>query len=177
MNDSTLVKKCIDGDQRAQRVLFDRFAPKMLGVCLRYAKEKTQAEESLQEAFIKVFLKIKDYKGGSLEGWIRRIIINTSLDSIRKKHKFINNITFDKLDYKLVDNTFIIEGLMAEDLLVLINRMPTGYRTVFNMYAIEGYSHKEIAKELKITENTSKSQYSRARKDLKNKLEKQQFER
>lgn len=177
MNDSTLVKKCIDGDQRAQRALFEKFAPKMLGVCLRYAKERAQAEDVLQDAFIKVFTKIGDYKGGSLEGWIRRIMVNTSLDQIRKNHKFQDNIDIDKVDYKVVDNGFIIEGLMAEDLMILINTMPDGYRTVFNMFAIEGYSHKEIAKELGVTENTSKSQYSRARAFLKTKLEEEDFER
>jgi RNA polymerase sigma-70 factor (ECF subfamily) len=177
MNDSTLVKKCIDGDQRAQRALFEKFAPKMLGVCLRYAKERAQAEDVLQDAFIKVFTKIEDYKGGSLEGWIRRIMVNTSLDQIRKNHKFQDNVDIEQVDYKIDDNSFIVEGLIADDLMLLINTMPDGYRTVFNMFAIEGYSHKEIAEELGVTENTSKSQYSRARAFLKTKLEKEKFER
>ena len=177
MNDSTLVKKCIDGDQRAQRALFERFAPKMLGVCLRYAKERTQAEDVLQDGFVKVFTKISDYNGGSLEGWIRRIMVNTSLDQIRKNHKFQDNVNIDQVDYKIVDNGFILEGLIADDLMLLVNAMPDGYRTVFNMFAIEGYSHKEIAKELGVSENTSKSQYSRARAFLKTKLEEGNFER
>ena len=177
MNDSTLVKKCIDGDQRAQRTLFEKFAPKMLGVCLRYAKEKTQAEDVLQDAFVKVFTKLDGYKGGSLEGWIRRIMVNTSLDQIRKNHKFQDNVDIDQVDYKVTDNSFILEGLMAEDLMLLINSMPDGYRVVFNMFAIEGYSHKDIAKELGVSENTSKSQYSRARAFLKTKLEEINFER
>ena len=177
MNDSTLVKKCIDGDQRAQRALFERFAPKMLGVCLRYAKERTQAEDVLQDGFVKVFTKIRDYNGGSLEGWIRRIMVNTSLDQIRKNHKFQDNVDIDQVDYKIVDNGFILEGLIADDLMLLVNAMPDGYRTVFNMFAIEGYSHKEIAKELGVSENTSKSQYSRARAFLKTKLEEGNFER
>lgn len=177
MNDSTLVKKCIDGDQRAQRTLFEKFAPKMLGVCLRYAKEQTQAEDVLQDGFVKVFTKLESYKGGSLEGWIRRIMVNTSLDQIRKNHKFQDNIDIDQVDYKVTDNGFILEGLMAEDLMLLINSMPDGYRVVFNMFAIEGYSHKDIAKELGVSENTSKSQYSRARAFLKTKLEEIDFER
>lgn len=177
MNDSTLVKKCIDGDQRAQRTLFEKFAPKMLGVCLRYAKEQTQAEDVLQDGFVKVFTKLEGYKGGSLEGWIRRIMVNTSLDQIRKNHKFQDNIDIDQVDYKVTDNGFILEGLMAEDLMKLISSMPDGYRVVFNMFAIEGYSHKDIAKELGVSENTSKSQYSRARAFLKTKLEELDFER
>jgi len=177
VNDSILVKKCVNGDQRAQRALFEKFAPRMLGVCLRYAKEKSQAEDSLQEGFIKVFTKIKKYKGGSLEGWIRKIMINTSLDNIRKTHKFKNNVNIDEVDYKCIENNTIIEGLAAADLLMIINTMPVGYRTVFNMFAIEGYSHKEIGKELNVSENTSKSQYSRARMFLKNKLEAKKIER
>jgi RNA polymerase sigma-70 factor (ECF subfamily) len=121
MKESALVKKCIDGDPKAQRTLFEMFAPKMLGVCLRYAKNQEQAEDVLQDGFIKVFNSISKYSGsGSLEGWIRRIIINTSLDQIRKETKFQENVGFDDVDYKIETNSFIMEGLMAEDLLQLI---------------------------------------------------------
>ena len=104
-------------------------------------------------------------------------MVNTSLDQIRKNHKFQDNVDIDQVDYKIVDNGFILEGLIADDLMLLVNAMPDGYRTVFNMFAIEGYSHKEIAKELGVSENTSKSQYSRARAFLKTKLEEGNFER
>ena len=178
MNDSTLVKKCIDGDQRAQRALFEKFAPKMLGVCLRYAKERTQAEDVLQDGFVKVFTKLSHYSGnGSLEGWIRRIVVNTALDEIRKNVKFQANVNVDDVDYKLNLDSFILEGLMAEDLMEIVNDMPAGYKVVLNMFAIEGYSHKEIAVQLNISENTSKSQYSRARAYLKTKLEELGIER
>lgn len=178
MNDSSLVKKCIEGDQRAQRMLFEKFAPKMLGVCMRYAKNTEQAEDVLQDGFVKVFTKLSHYKGdGSFEGWIRRVIVNTALDQIRKNTKFQDNIALDDVEYKLELKGNVLETLAAEDLMVLINDMPTGYKVVFNMFAIEGYSHKEIAKELKVSENTSKSQYSRARAYLKNKLEEIDFER
>lgn len=178
MDDSALVKKCIDGDQRAQRMLFEKFAPKMLGVCMRYSKNSEQAEDVLQDGFVKVFTKLNYYKGdGSLEGWIRRIIVNTALDQIRKNAKFQDNVALDDVDYKLELKGNVLEQLAAEDLLELINEMPEGYKVVFNMFAIEGYSHKEIAKELNVSENTSKSQYSRARSYLKKKLEELKFER
>jgi len=177
MDDSTLVKNCINGDQKAQRMLFEKFAPKMLGVCLRYANSKEQAEDVLQDGFIKVFLKLNLYNGGSLEGWVRRIIVNTSLDQIRKEKKFINNVAMDVVDYKIELNSHILENIHANDLLVLINEMPQGYRTVFNMFAIEGFSHKEIAKELGVTENTSKSQYSRAKLFLQNRMKELGIER
>lgn len=178
MDDSALVKKCVDGDQRAQRMLFERFAPKMLGVCMRYSKNSEQAEDVLQDGFVKVFTKLSYYKGdGSLEGWIRRIVVNTALDQIRKNAKFQDNVALDDVDYKLELKGNVLENLAAEDLLVLINEMPAGYKVVFNMFAIEGYSHKEIAQELNVSENTSKSQYSRARAYLKKKLEDLNFER
>ena len=177
MDDAELVEKCLRKDPNAQRALFDKFAPKMLGVCKRYAKSTEQAEDVLQDAFIKVFTKLDNYKGGSLEGWIRRIMVNTSLDQIRKEIKFQDNIAMDQVDYKIEHQGYILEGLMEEDLLKLINEMPAGYKTVFNLFAIEGYSHKEIAEQMNISENTSKSQYSRARAFLKTKLEELGIER
>ena len=178
MKESALVKKCINGDQKAQRALFEMFAPKMLGVCLRYTKNTEQAEDVLQDGFIKVFNSLKGYSGsGSLEGWIRRIVVNTALDQIRRDKKHRNNVGFDDVDFKIEAEGFIIENLMAEDLLLLINSMPDGYKTVFNLFAIEGLSHKEIADELSISENTSKSQYSRARAFLQTKLKELGIER
>jgi len=178
MEESALVKKCLKGDARAQRALFEKFAPKMLGVCLRYAKNTEQAEDVLQDGFVKVFTKLSNYSGnGSLEGWIRRIIVNTALDEIRRNVKFKDNVNVDDVDYKLELNSHIVEGLAADDLMKIVNDLPDGYRVVFNMFAIEGYSHKEIAMQLNISENTSKSQYSRARAYLKVKLEELGIER
>ncbi|MCH2223191.1 MAG: RNA polymerase sigma factor [Crocinitomicaceae bacterium] len=172
MDELTIVDKCVEGDQMAQRKLFEMFAPKMLGVCLRYAKNREQAEDVLQDGFVKVFTKIKAYKKeGSLEGWIRRIMVNTSLDQIRKNAKFMNNVSMNDIDYKVEFDGQILSSLMEEDLLNLIKDMPVGYRMVFNMFAIEGYSHKEIAEKLSISENTSKSQYSRAKAYLRIKIE------
>ena len=127
-------------------------------------RDQEQSEDVLQEGFIKVFTKLDLYNGkGSLEGWVRRIMVNTSLDQIRRKAKFTGNVSMDDVDYKIEFDGQILSSLAEQDLLKLIHDMPNGYRTVFNMFAIEGYSHKEIAEEVGITENTSKSQYSRAK--------------
>jgi len=172
MDDSTLVKECIKGNAKAQRLLFDKFSQKMLGVCLRYTKSQDEAEDALQEGFVKAFSKLKDFSNqGSLEGWIRRIMVNTSLDAIRKNTKFMKDVSIDTVDYQIGNDDFIVEGLNAEDLMKLINSMPDGYKVVFNMFAIEGYSHQEISTTLGISESTSKSQYMRAKGYLRNRLE------
>jgi RNA polymerase sigma factor (sigma-70 family) len=172
MDDSTLVKECIKGNAKAQRLLFDKFSQKMLGVCLRYTKSQDEAEDALQEGFVKAFSKLNDFSNqGSLEGWIRRIMVNTSLDAIRKNTKFIKDVPLDSVDYQIGNNDFIVEGLNAEDLMKLINSMPEGYKVIFNMFAIEGYSHQEISTTLGISESTSKSQYMRAKGYLRNRLE------
>ncbi len=172
MDDTTLVIECVKGNVRAQQKLFDKFARKMLGVCLRYSKNIEQAEDVLQDGFVKVYSKLKDFKmEGSLEGWIRRIMVNTALDQIRKNGKLLGDTNIDDVGYKIENNAFVFEGLVAEDLMKLVQSMPTGYKVVFNMFAIEGYTHFEIAKTLGISENTSKSQYSRARAYLREKLE------
>ncbi|MDG1429285.1 MAG: sigma-70 family RNA polymerase sigma factor [Crocinitomicaceae bacterium] len=172
MSELALVKSCIEGDQRAQRELFEMYAPKMMGVCLRYTKDVAQAEDVMQEGFIKVFTKLEKYSGqGSLEGWVRRVMVNAALDHLRRESKFNANIPMDDVDYKVEFDGQILESLMEKDLLKLIREMPDGYRTVFNMFAIEGYTHKEIAKQLDISENTSKSQYSRAKTFLRSKIE------
>jgi RNA polymerase sigma-70 factor (ECF subfamily) len=158
--------------------LFDKFAPKMLTVCLRYAKDTTEAEDVLQEGFVKVFGKLSDFKmEGSLEGWIRRIMVNTSLDSIRKNKKYLTDAKLEDVDYKVMSLESASDQLQAEDLLKLVQLLPEGYKVVFNLFAIEGYSHKEIADLLGVSENTSKSQYSRARAHLRMQLEKLEIER
>ena len=172
MDEVTLANKCIDGDQRAQRKLFEMYAPKMMGVCLRYMKDQAQAEDVLQDGFVKVFTKLDKYTGdGSLEGWVRRIIVNTALDQLRKTKKFQANVSMDDVSYKVESDADVLASLIEEDLLKLIQEMPTGYKTVFNMFAIEGFSHKEIGEKLGVSENTSKSQYSRAKAYLRIKVE------
>ena len=173
MDDATLIIECVNGNARAQRLLFDKFARKMFSVCLRYTKNEEQAEDVLQDGFVKVYGKLKDFKSeGSLEGWIRRIMVNTALDQIRKNNKQLGDTNIDDVGYKIENNDFIVEKMMAEDLMKMVQAMPDGYKVVFNMFAIEGYSHGEIADTLGISENTSKSQYSRARAYLRERLEK-----
>jgi RNA polymerase sigma factor (sigma-70 family) len=172
MDEITLAKNCIEGDQRAQQKLFEMYAPKMMGVCLRYMKDQAQAEDVLQDGFVKVFTKLEKYTGnGSLEGWVRRIMVNTALDELRKNNKFKTNVSMDDVDYKVESDTDAMASLLEEDLLKLIQEMPDGYKTVFNLFAIEGFSHKEIAEKLGVSENTSKSQYSRAKAYLRTKVE------
>jgi RNA polymerase sigma factor (sigma-70 family) len=178
MDDATLVNECVKGNTIAQRLLFDRFSKKMLGVCLRYCQNVAEAEDVLQDGFIKVFSKLSDFtSGGSLEGWIRKVMVNTALDLLRKKSKLLNNIALEEVEYQIGKSDFIEENISVEDLLVLIRTMPEGYRMVFNMFAIEGYNHHEIAIILNISENTSKSQYLRARSYLRGKLENIGYER
>lgn len=171
MNEEILVKKCIEGDNRAQKKLFDLFAPKLFGVCLRYMKDHDLAQDTLQDGFVKIFTKLSDYNGkGSFEGWMRRITVNTCLDQLRKDQKLKVNTPIDDVSFLVKDNHWIEEELTAKDLLKLVESLPDGYRVVFNMFAIEGYSHKEIAEQLNISENTSKSQFSRAKSHLRRKL-------
>jgi RNA polymerase sigma factor (sigma-70 family) len=173
MDDNTLVKECLNENSKAQKALFDKFAPKMLSVCLRYMKNTEQAEDALQDGFIKVFRYLKSYENtGALEGWIRRIIVNTCLDELKKNKKLLLNVSVEEVEYKLESNDFVQEQMMADDLLKLIQSMPEGYRVIFNMFAIEGYAHQEIATKLGISESTSKSQYLRARGYLRERIEK-----
>jgi len=168
MTEESLIKKCASGDSLAQKTFYEKFAGKMMGVCLRYAKDYEEAQDVMQDAFIKIFGKLANYeKKGSLEGWIRRIVVNTALDSYRKNKKHQQNVDVETVNYLLEDKTYIIEELNADDLLAVIKTIPPGYQMVFNLFAIEGYSHREIAEQLNITESTSKSQYSRARKLLR----------
>lgn len=165
MNNEQLVKKCLEKDALAQKYLFDTFSKKMMGVCLRYSKDAEEAQDVLQIGFVKVFEKLHVFNNeGSLEGWIRKIIVNSALDQIRKNKKFENNVDLDLVDYQLPSNNGnALDQMSANDLLKIIQQMPNGFRTVFNLYAIEGYTHQEISDQLNISINTSKSQYSRAR--------------
>lgn len=178
MDDETLIKECVKGNAKAQRMLFDKFSSKMLTICRRYMSDNAEAEDVVQEGFVKIFLKLPEFKmDGSLEGWVRRIMVNTALDALRKNKKFAQDSSLDDVGYKISDLGNASDDLQAEDLLKIIQQLPDGYRMVFNMFAIEGYSHKEIGELLGISENTSKSQYSRARAYLKTRLEKLEIER
>ena len=171
MDELSLIQGCIEGNQRAQRKLFDGFSPKFFAVCLRYMKNNDEAEDVLQDAMIKVFSKLSEYsKKGSFEGWMRRIVVNTCLDQIRKNQKLKFDAPLEQEEYKLSTNAYIFEKLSADELIKEIQEMPPGYKVVFNMFAIEGFSHQEIAEHLGVAESTSKSQYLRARAYLKERI-------
>ncbi len=170
LSESELIEACKNGSSKAQKQLYEQHSGKMFGVALRYVGNHHEAEDVLVTAFMKVFEHLDSFKGeGSFEGWIRRIVSNEALGLIRKRKKvFMEEI--ENADYKGKNNP-ASTALETDDLLALVKQLPDGYRTVFNMYAIEGFSHKEIGEELGIAENTSKSQLSRARALLKKWLE------
>ncbi len=171
VTDKELVQACKRGDPKAQKALYDRYAPRMFALCRRYLKSREEAEDALLEGFFKIFTHLDQFDGsGNFEGWMRRIMINQALMKIRKKHALKQAV---ELDYKLQDRAHSIEQqLEAEDVLNLLAHLPEGYRTVFNLYVIEGYKHREIADLLGISINTSKSQLILARKKLRSLLEK-----
>jgi len=165
-SDTDLLEGCIRGDRKMQRELYNRFAPKMYGVCLRYAGSAEEAEDILQEGFIKVFRKIASYRGeGSFEGWIRRIFVNTAIEYYRKK-TYLQPITEHEENSVEGKYLSVLDNLAEKDIINLVQQLSPGYRTVFNMYVVEGYTHKQIADVLGISEGTSKSQLSRAKQIL-----------
>ncbi|MBS3770418.1 MAG: RNA polymerase sigma factor [Bacteroidales bacterium] len=167
-SDSELVQGCRNNDRRYQELLYRKYAKKMYGICMSYAKDRNMAQEILQDGFVKVFKKIDSFKEqGSLEGWIRRIITNTALDHLRQKSKLYEFIDDNrKVEEERLDNS-ILDKINADGIFNMIGQLPEGAKAVFNLYAVEGYSHKEIAEKLEITEGTSKSQFKRARNLLK----------
>ncbi len=169
MTEELLLQGCNENDATAQQELYNRFSPRMLSVCYRYAKTREDAEDMLQEGFIKVFTQIHQYQNrGSLEGWILRIMVHTCINHLKKYKKFSDHVDIAYAGdiYMKEDN---ISGLMqAKQIIESIRSLPIGYRTVLNLYAIEGYSHKEIGELLDIEESTSRSQYTRAKQLLEN---------
>lgn len=161
--EEALIEGCRRKNPTAQRELYQLWAPKMLGLCLRYVKDRGEAESVMTGGFMKIFGKINQYNGeGHFEGWMRRIMVNESLIYLRQhKNTFMMVDTEDA--HAEISTEDAQQQLQAEDLLNMVRQLPDGYRTVFNLYAIEGFSHKEISGQLGISENTSKSQLSRAR--------------
>lgn len=170
-SETDLIQGCINGDRQMQQALYSRFSAKMYGVCVRYAGNEHDADDILQEGFIKIFKNIAKFRSeGSFEGWIRRIFVNTAIEHYRKRVKLFNvteaqenTIEDDRLD--------ALDVLAAKDLIKIVNELSPGYKAVFNLHVIEGYSHKEIAELLGITEGTSKSQLARAKGVLKKLIE------
>lgn len=164
--EANIVKGCQKGKSKYQRMLYDTFAPKMYPVCLRYCHDQQTAQDVLQDAFIKVFGHIKSFTlEGSLEGWIRRIVVNTAINVYRSKIRKIDGGDIE-LAYEESVPANAIDAISEKELLGIISQLPDGYRLVFSLYAIDGYSHKEIADQLGISESSSRSQLTRARKTL-----------
>ena len=166
--DKRTINRCISGDSVAQTLLYNTFAPKMYVICLRYASSVEMAEDILQEGFIKVFSKLHSYSGkGELGGWIRRVIINTALEHLRKYHNPKYHFS-DINQYTDISNEEdILEQLTLQEVLAAIKNLPSSYRVVLNLYAIDGYSHQEIADMLQISVGNSKQRLLRARNMLK----------
>ena len=171
-SDEELIKGCIREDRHLQGMLYQKYADKMFAVCLRYSNTKEEAEDVLQEAFIKIFDKISKFRQeGSFEGWMRRIMVNTALRSWDKRSRKFEPGNIDDVT-EPVQAERVIDSMGVKEIMAMINKLPEGYRIVFNLFAVEGYSHKEIGKLLDINESTSRSQYARARKNLMSMLEK-----
>ena len=167
MDEKKLIESCKNNDSRAQRQLYETFARKMMSVCLRYAGNRETAEDFLQEGFIRVFSSIQSYNyEGSFEGWIRRIFVNTALEALRRNDLLRNGVELEALEPQQEADYSAVDRISADELMELIAQLPPGFRTVFNMFAVEGYSHREIAQALHITESTSRSQYTRAKRLL-----------
>jgi RNA polymerase sigma factor (sigma-70 family) len=169
-NEAELVSALKRGEHRACKILYERYAGRMMAVCVRYVSNRADAEEVMLDGFMRVFEKVHQFQHtGSFEGWIRRVMVTESLTFLRKQRPWRQEIPLDNSP-DLPDYTWADENLSVEDLLRLVAQLPDGYRTVFNLYAIEGYNHVEIGELLGISEQTSKSQLSRARGHLKTKL-------
>jgi RNA polymerase sigma factor (sigma-70 family) len=171
--DKELIESCLKENPIAQKLLYDTFSSSLYGICLRYSKNEEEAQDILQDSFIKIFTKLDTYKfAGSFEGWLKRIVTNTSIEYYRRKIETekVEDISFNP--YLAIESD---KSLEIEELLKMIQELPEGYRMIFNMYAIDGYTHGEIAQKLNISEGTSKSQLSRARAHLQRKF-KEKFE-
>jgi len=167
-DEQELIAGCKDGKQWAQKAVYEQYAQIMLSVCYRYVNDRETARDLLQDGFIKLFTKINSYSGlGAFAGWVRRIFVTTALEYLRQTNALKLSSSIDEYDHYIEDDDVpIIDKISADDLMKCVGELPNGYRTVFNLYAIEGYSHQEIANILSISENTSRTQFMRARKLL-----------
>lgn len=164
MTEEAILKGCVRNDAAAQRELYNQYSPKMLAVCYRFAHNREDAEDMLQEGFIKVFTQIHSFENrGSFEGWIRRIIVHTCINILKKNKKFNESVDLIHATRLQVREDSVPAVIQAKQVVECIRMLPIGYRTVLNLYAVEGYSHREIAHMLDIEESTSRSQYTRAK--------------
>lgn len=168
ISENNLLTECLKGNPNAQKALYEKYKVPLFRICLRYAKDRPEAEDMLQDGFVKIFTDLHQYKGdGALGGWLRRVVVNVALQHIRKYKKFENTVELDQLSETHHTNEMVTSNLNAQALTKMIQQLPTGYRTVFNLFVIEGYTHKEIAELLGVNVNTSKSQLSKAKATLR----------
>ena len=171
MNEQQLIKGCRKGNRLAQKELYDTYSRKMMGVCLRYVSDRETARDILQDGFVKVFTNIDSFMGmGSFEGWMRKIFVNCALEYLRKSDVLRDAIDLEHTSELSANSHSAIAELSARELMNLVQDLPAGFRTIFNLYAVEGFSHKEISDMLDITESTSRSQYTRAKQLLQRKI-------
>lgn len=165
-----LVAGCLKGRPELQRALYLKYARTMLGICIRYTRDKMEAEDTLQLGFMKVFDHLNSFKGGSLEGWMKRIFVRESIDQFRRNRKSVFNYSQEPEDHHAIELDDVVGQLSAEEIIQMVNLLPEGCKVVFNLYAVEGYNHREISEMLGISDGTSKSQYFRAKEILKEKI-------
>lgn len=171
INEQELVKACQNNDRKAQTAFYNLYKGKLMGVCRRYTRTPNEAEDIYQEAFVKIFNNINSLEKASAVGaWVRKTVIHTAINYYHANLKFQNNTDYDNILLSNDDYPNVLAGLSNEELLILINQLPDGYRMVFNLYVIDGYSHTEIGELLGVSENTSKSQLSRAKELLRKQL-------
>lgn len=173
VTDTELVRKCKEGNQKYQEMLYNRFAPKLMAIALRYARNQADAEDILHDSFVKVLTNLDNYnEDGSLDGWVKRITVNTAINAYYKKKKMEDSIEVEDVrEMTTAVNINYNDFLSEKILLQLINELPDGYRTVFNMFEIDGYSHKEISEMTGSSYSTVRSQLFKAKRALKKRLE------
>ncbi len=176
LTEEELYQQCVAGNRNAQKELFDRYSPKMLGICFRYSRSSAEAEDVLQDAFIRIFRYLPTFKkDGSLEGWVRRIVVNTALNNIKKNKHVYDEMEIDSARGVESEMESTIDNYDSKLIWDTMQQLPEGYRVILNMYAIEGYSHREIAEHLNIAEGTSRSQLLRAKMLMQRMLEKHEI--
>jgi len=172
-----IIKDCKGGKHKAQKMLYEKFYRQMLGLCLRYCASKPEAEDVMLTGFMNIFTKIESYSGsGSFEGWMKKVMVNTAIDNFRKQKKYNDHFDISLFEEELMQEIDLPESLSINEILDMVQKLPIGYRTVFNLYAIEGFNHQEIAEMLGVSVNTSKTQLFKARKLLQDSILKMNME-
>lgn len=171
MTEEQIIEGCKQHRASAQEQLYAAYSRRMMAVCLRYTRSRAEAEDIFQEAFVKVFKHIHTWQGGSFEGWMRRIFVNTAINHYRQSKKFFDHVDAAHAERIVSTDENVISRMSGEELLKLVNGLPDGYKLVFNLYVVEGYTHNEIAEMLNIAEGSSKSQLSKAKAHLRKLVE------